>query len=124
MFACDRGHPDLIERYDELSPPVLAFMRDMVRRCLRAGVELSICGEMASRPLEAMALIGLGVRNLSLMPADHNAVKALVRSMACGRLATFVGRLCELPDHSVRGRLWNYALDRGIQVQTPGLLLT
>ena len=65
MFACDRGNPELVDRYDVLSPPVLSFLRELVERCRRAGVTLSICGEMASRPLEAMVLLGLGVRQLS-----------------------------------------------------------
>ena len=66
LFACDRGNPELIDRYDVLSPPVLCFLRELVERCRRAGVSLSICGEMASRPLEAMVLLGLGVRKLSV----------------------------------------------------------
>ena len=61
LFACDRGNPALVDRYDVLSPPALSFFHDMVQRCRGAGVRLAVCGEMASRPLEAMALIGLGI---------------------------------------------------------------
>jgi phosphotransferase system enzyme I (PtsP) len=116
LFACDRGNPQLIERYDVLSPPVLSFLRESVERCRNAGVDLSICGEMASRPLEAMALLGIGIRQLSLTPADLGAVKAMVRSLRCGGLACYLNQLYDLPDHSVRDRLRGYALDHGVQL--------
>jgi phosphotransferase system enzyme I (PtsP) len=114
LFACDRGSPELVDRYDVLSPPALSFFRDLVERCRAAGVRLSICGEMASRPLEAMALIGLGVRELSLAAAEIAPVKAMLRSLDAGRLATYLGHLLDLPDHSLRGRLQAYARDRGV----------
>lgn len=116
LFACDRGNPELIDRYDVLSPPVLCFVRELVKRCRQAGVSLSICGEMAARPLEAMVLLGLGVRQFSLMPADVGPIRAMLRSLRCGRLASYLRRLYDLPDHSVRSRLRNYALDHGVQL--------
>ena len=116
LFACDRGNPELIDRYDVLSPPVLSFLRELVERCRAAGVTLSICGEMASHPLEAMVLLGLGVRDLSLTPADVGPVKAMLRSLRCGRLADYLAQLYDLPDHSLRVRLRHYALDHGVQL--------
>jgi phosphotransferase system enzyme I (PtsP) len=118
LFACDRGNPELIGRYDVLSPPVLTFLRELVGRCRAAGVRLSICGEMASRPLEAMVLLGLGVRELSLTPADIGPVKTMLRSLPCGELARYLDQLYDLPDHSLRVRLQNYALDHGVQLHT------
>ena len=114
LFACDRGNPALIDRYDVLSPPALSFFNDMVQRCRAAGVRLSVCGEMASRPLEAMALIGLGIHNLSLTPSEVGPVKAMLRSLDAGRLHGFLDRLLDLPDHSLRGRLLAYAQDHGV----------
>ena len=114
LFACDRGNPELIDRYDVLSPPVLSFIRELVERCREAGVALSICGEMAARPLEAMVLLGLGVRDLSMTPADIGPVKAMLRSLRCGQLASYLGQLCDLSDHSLRDRLRHYALDHGV----------
>jgi phosphotransferase system enzyme I (PtsP) len=81
LFACDRGNPALSDRYDALAPAALGFLRDLARRCREAGVRLSVCGEMASRPLEAMALVGLGVRQLSVSPSEVGPVKAMVRSL-------------------------------------------
>ena len=114
LFACDRGNPELIDRYDVLSPPVLCFLRELVERCRDAGVALSICGEMAARPLEAMVLLGLGVRDLSMTPSDIGPVKAMLRSLRCGQLAGYLDQLYHLSDHSLRDRLRHYALDHGV----------
>jgi phosphotransferase system enzyme I (PtsP) len=118
LFACDRGNPALTVRYDVLSPPALSFFRDLVERCRAAGVQLSVCGEMASRPLEAMALIGLGVRHLSLAPSEVGPVKVMLRSIDAAPLARYLRRLLDLPDHSLRGRLQAYAQDHGVALPT------
>ena len=114
LFACDRGNPALADRYDVLSPPALSFFRDMVERCRGAGVRLAVCGEMASRPLEAMALIGLGIHHLSLTPSEVGPVKAMLRSLDAAALGRYLRGLLELPDHSLRGRLQAYAQDHGV----------
>lgn len=114
MFATDRGNPLLTDRYDVLSPPLLSFVHDLVQRCREGGVRLSVCGEMASRPLEAMALLGLGIRHLSVSAADLGAVKAMARSLEIGHLNAYLTTLLELPDHSLRGRLLAYARDHDI----------
>lgn len=116
LFACDRGNPELADRYDLLSPAVLRFLHDVVEQCNRAGVEISLCGEMAGRPLEAMALIGIGFRRMSMPPGAIGPVKAMVRSLDCANLASFMENLYHLPDHSVRPHLYAYALDHGIVI--------
>ena len=114
LFACDRGNPALADRYDVLSPPALSFFRDMVERCRGAGVRLAVCGEMASRPLEAMALIGLGIHHLSLTPSEVGPVKAMLRSLDAAALGRYLRGLLDLPDHSLRGRLQAYAQDHDV----------
>jgi phosphotransferase system enzyme I (PtsP) len=114
LFACDRGDPDLAERYDALAPAPLSLMRDLVERCRARSVRLAICGEMASRPLEAMALVGLGVRHLSLVASEVAPVKAMVRSLEAARLRGYLEGLLHLPDRSLRGRLQAYAKDHGV----------
>src|SRR3546814_6509970 len=69
MFAADRGHPKLADRYDPLSPALLAFLHWVVQQCRSAGKPVTLCGEMGSRTLEAMALLGIGLERLS-MPAS------------------------------------------------------
>lgn len=119
LFACDRGNPMLAERYDVLAPAPLALLRDLVERCRAAGVPLTLCGEMASRPLEAMALVGLGVRRLSLAPSELGAVKATIRSLEASRLAAYLEPLLRLPDRSLRRRLLAWAIDHEV-VLPPG----
>ncbi len=114
LFASDRGNSALVERYDVLSPAALRFLRDLVEKCRAAGVRLSICGEMASRPLEAMALIGIGVRHLSLAPSEIVPVKAMLRSLDVGRTADFLLRLLLRPERSLRRYLRAYAQDHGV----------
>ena len=118
LFACDRGSPTLNDRYDVLSPPALSFLRALVMRCREAGVKLSVCGEMASRPIEAMALIGLGVRHLSLSPAQIGPVKAMLRSLDAGSLSTYMLRQLDLPDHSLRTRLLAYSRDHAVNLDS------
>ena len=120
LFGADRGNPMLIDRYDVLSPPALACLRDIVERCRVHGVRLSLCGEMASKPLEAMVLIGLGIRHLSLAAAEIGPVKAMVRSIVAAELRRYLDLLIDLPDHSLRGRLRAYAQDHGV-VLPPGV---
>ena len=114
MFASDRAEPRLVGRYDPLSPGMLAFLRDLVARCAEARVPLSLCGEMAGRPLEAMALIGAGLRALSLSPSAVGPVKTMVRSLDAAALDAYMATLYDLPDHSLRDRLYNYAKDHGV----------
>lgn len=117
LFACDRGSPVLGDRYDVLSPPALSFIAALVGQCREAGVALGVCGEMASRPIEAMALAGLGVRRLSLSPAQIGPVKAMLRSLDVGALAAYLKRLLDLPDHSLRHHLRAYARDHGVALR-------
>jgi phosphotransferase system enzyme I (PtsP) len=63
-----------------------------------------------------MMLIGLGVRSLSMTPSDVGPIKAMLRSLRCGRLSTYLRQLVDLPDRSLRVRLQSYALDHGVQL--------
>ena len=116
LFASDRGHPRLVDRYDVLSPPALKFLRHVVQTCDSAGVPVGLCGEAAGRPIEAMALIGLGLRNISMTAAAIGPVKMMIRSLDCRALAEYMADFYDLPDHSCRLRLENFARDRGVAV--------
>ena len=85
LFACDRGNPRLAERYDPLSAPMLALLREVIAQTGDAGVPLSICGDMAGNPLEAMVLIALGFRTLSMAATAIGPVKTMIRSLDVGR---------------------------------------
>lgn len=114
LFASDRGNPRLANRYDELSPAALSIVRDIVRRCDAAGVPVSLCGEAAGRPIDAMALIGLGLRSISMGAASIGPVKMMVRSLDLPALQAFMENYYDSPEHSLREALTKFAEDHGI----------
>ena len=116
LFAADRGSPRLAGRYDPLSPAVLAVMTRLVAEARGAGVPITVCGEMAGRPLEAMALIGLGFSSLSMSAGALPPVKAMIRSLEVEPLAAYLSTLTTAPDRSVREKLRAYAADHGIAI--------
>ena len=81
LFAADRGTPALAGRYDFLSPPVLDILDHIVGLTRQAGVALSLCGEAASRPLEALTLAALGITSLSMPASSLLQVKGLLRDI-------------------------------------------
>ncbi len=116
LFAFDRGDPRMTNRYDTLSPPMLAALSLIVEQCEIAGVPLSICGEMAGRPLEAMALVGIGFRSLSMSPPSVGPVKTMLRSLDVARLREYLLSLTRCHDHSLRDRLRAFARDHSILI--------
>jgi phosphotransferase system enzyme I (PtsI) len=81
-LAVDRGNANLASRFTPLHPAVLRLIRRTVEVGAEYGLEVSVCGEMASQPLMAFALIGLGVRNLSVAPRSVPLVKRIVRGVS------------------------------------------
>ncbi|MEO3427219.1 phosphoenolpyruvate--protein phosphotransferase [Pelagibius sp. CAU 1746] len=116
LFAADRNNPRLARRYDSLSPAVLTFVRDIARQAAEHGVPLTACGEMAGHPVEAMALVGCGVRRLSMAPQAIDQVKSMVRALEVAPLQDSIKQLLTLPDHSIREQLRSYASDRDIPI--------
>jgi phosphotransferase system enzyme I (PtsP) len=114
LFACDRGNPRLADRYDPLSMPMLALFREVVARTRYAQVPLSMCGEMAGNPIEAMTLIALGFRTLSMVATAIGPVKTMIRSLDAGAVASYLDEIAGRPDHSLRPRLEAYARDHNI----------
>jgi phosphotransferase system enzyme I (PtsP) len=114
LFACDRGNPRLADRYDPLSMPMLALLREVIARTRDARVPLSMCGEMAGNPIEAMALIALGFRTLSMAAPAIGPVKTMIRSLDAAAAAAYLDEIAGRPDHSLRPRLDTYARDHNI----------
>ena len=113
-FAVDRTNPRVARRYDNLNPASLTLIRLIVQSAAENSGDLSLCGEMAGRPLDAMALLGLGLRTLSMQPGQIGPIKMMIRSLNLGEVASFVDRLCGRTDHSLRTRLSAFAAERGI----------
>ena len=116
LFAADRAHPKLAERYDWLSPAILRFLRRVMREARKHKVPVAVCGEMGGRPLEAMALIGLGIRRLSITPAAVGSIKALVRSIDRSKLMPAVEQMLDHPPENMRDALTAWAKDNEVSI--------
>jgi phosphotransferase system enzyme I (PtsI) len=80
LLAVDRGDPRVSPLYEPLHPAVLRTVAGVVRAAGSAGIPLSLCGEMAADPLQALVLLGLGVREVSMRPAAIPPVSAALRA--------------------------------------------
>ncbi len=80
-FAADRGNPRTAERYDTLSPPALRQLQEIQLRASESGTPVSVCGEMAGKPLEALALVALGYERLSMPASGVGPVKRMILSL-------------------------------------------
>ena len=114
LFAADRGNPRIAPRYDALAPGPLRVMASLAEACEAAKVPLSLCGEMAGNPLEAMALVGLGFRTLSMSPLSVPPVKGMVLSLDVEGARRYILSLLDSPDHSLRDKLRAFARDHGV----------
>ena len=105
-LAVDRGNANLAPRYTPLHPAVLRLIQRTVEVAELGGIDVAVCGEMASQPLMAFALIGLGVRQLSVAPRSVSLVKRIVRSVtaAHAKLAA-AAALRSLTADEARGEL-------------------
>ena len=81
LLAADRVDPRVSAHYQPLHPAVLRVLRQVVQAAGQHGVPIAVCGEMAADPLQALVLVGLGVRELSLTPVAIPRVKHAVRSV-------------------------------------------
>ncbi|URD59832.1 phosphoenolpyruvate--protein phosphotransferase [Sphingomonas sp. KRR8] len=116
LFAADRADPRLANRYDWLSPAILRFLRRVTREATAAGVPVRVCGEMGGRPLEAMALIGIGIENFSITPAAVGAVKAMVRSLDSAAIRERMEQLLARPPRDMRKTLTEWARRQGVML--------
>ncbi len=116
FFAADRGNPRVADRYDILNPAALQFLAQIARHADEAGLPLTICGEAAGRPLEAMTLVALGFRRLSMPPSGVGPVRRMVRSLDAGALRAVIEAHWKQPDPSLRQALTAYARHAGVAV--------
>lgn len=118
LFAADRGSPGLAARYDMLSPPVLELLAQLVAACATAGVPLSVCGEHAGRPLEAMTLVGLGITSLSMPASGVLPVKAMLAALDLPAFRDLLAAVRRTGDgaHSVREPIAAWAREHGLPI--------
>ena len=116
LFAADRANPRLADRYDWLSPAILRVLRRIVRAANAAKVPVTVCGEMGGRPLEALALLSLGVESLSITPAGVGPIKAMIRSADLAALQAAMSGWLDAPGVDVRAALSRAAAAQGVEL--------
>ncbi len=87
LFAADRENKRVADRFDSLGVGALRALRSIVEAAAEANCPVTVCGEMGGKPLETMALIGLGYRAFSMSAASIGPVKAMLRALDAGKLA-------------------------------------
>jgi phosphotransferase system enzyme I (PtsP) len=110
FYAIDREYPELSDQYDVLSPTFLSLLKSIQNQCQLAQIPLSVCGEMAGRPLEALALIGLGYRTLSMSAAALPVLKGMIRTLTYQGISDYMSAICASSSlSSIRQSLRHYA---------------
>jgi phosphotransferase system enzyme I (PtsP) len=118
VFAADRGTATLAERYDFLSVPMLRLLYSITLQAQSAGVPLSLCGEAASRPLDAAVLMALGITTLSMSASSLLAVKEALSALDLVAFRSFLETLrrTAVTYTSLRDPIGAWARDHGLNV--------
>jgi len=116
FYATDRGNQRVAERFDALSAPLLRALREIVDKARIHGKPVTLCGELASKPIGALALVGLGYRALSLSPSAVGPVKALLLETDTRKVKALLDELIQrtVPGVSIRDTLTKFAEAEGI----------
>jgi phosphotransferase system enzyme I (PtsP) len=118
FYAADRGNARVAERFDAISPAVLRALKAIADSAHEQEKPVSVCGELASDPLGALALIGIGYRTLSLAPSAIGPVKAMLLDVDVGKTAAFLRPLVEnrIGSPPLREQLRKFATEQGLQI--------
>jgi phosphotransferase system, enzyme I, PtsP len=116
LFAADRNNTHVAGRYDPLLAASLRALGSIAEAARRHNRPLSLCGEIAGRPLEAMALIGLGFRAISMAPASIGPVKSMVLSLDAGALECWLAANIGTSEGSLRAGLRGFAEEHGVEI--------
>jgi phosphotransferase system, enzyme I, PtsP len=114
FYAIDREYPKISNRYDVLCTPFLNLLYQIQQECRAANMPISVCGEMAGRPLEAMALIGLGYQSLSMSAASVPLVKTMIRSLKFKEIGEFMASVCVPGKSGIRTALREFVKDHDV----------
>jgi phosphotransferase system, enzyme I, PtsP len=118
LYAADRGNSLVASRFDPISAPVLRALKDISDKGRAHGKPVTLCGELASKPIGALALIALGYRSLSLTASAVGPVKALLLDLDSRRAAALVLPLLDAPSKgaSLREKIESFAAAEGLQL--------
>jgi phosphotransferase system enzyme I (PtsP) len=116
-YAVDRAASHLQGVFDPLCHGFLKMLRDIAKACAKADVPLSLCGEMGGKPIEALALIGVGIRTLSMAGPAVPAIKNMVSTLLVHEITQFMQQILDISQPlDYRAALRAFALDHGIEL--------
>ena len=111
LYAADRDSPRLARRYDPLTSPFLTVLKQIATTGTRHDCRVTLCGELAGRPVEALILVALGYRNLSMNAASIGVIKETLRSRQISNLDKFIEFLIEKNAADIRNRVTTFLRD-------------
>jgi phosphotransferase system enzyme I (PtsP) len=118
MFAADRSNVQLANRFDAISPPFLRALKYIADKSRAANKPVTLCGELASQPIGALALIAIGYRSMSLSASSVGPVKAMLLDLDAAKATALVRPLLDgvNPKEKVRDKLESFAAAEGLQL--------
>ncbi len=116
LFAADRTNPLVSNRYDTLHPVFLKVLSRVIAMAKAHNVDVTLCGEMAGNPLESMALLGLGLRSLSMSPAAIGPVKSMILSLDIGKITAFMDEMLATKSLTLRAEFERFALENKVNI--------
>jgi phosphotransferase system enzyme I (PtsP) len=105
------------DRFDPISVPILRALRQVIEKGRAYGKPVTLCGELASKPIGALALVALGYRSLSLSPSAIGPIKSMLLDVDTRRVGELVCEMLDAPatKGSVRDKLADFAALEGLQ---------
>src|SRR5712691_10522807 len=118
FYAADRGNSRVADRFDAISAPVLRALKSIADKGRVHTKPVTLCGELASKPIGALALVAIGYRSFSLSPSAVGPVKAMLLDLNAGKAAALMQPLIDGPSGSlpIRERLKAFAAAQGLQI--------
>jgi phosphotransferase system enzyme I (PtsP) len=116
MFAADRTNARVASRFDVLTAPPLRALRTLIKAAKKHKVPVTLCGEMAGSPLEAMTLIALGLRSLSMAPASIGPIKTMILSLDAEKATAYVEELLKEDAKDLRMSLQQFAEKESVAI--------
>jgi phosphotransferase system, enzyme I, PtsP len=118
FYAADRSNSRVADRFDAISAPVLRALKTIVDKGRVHAKPVTLCGELASKPIGALALVAIGYRAFSLSPSAVGPVKAMLLDLNARKAEALMQPLIESPAGSlpIRERLKAFASEQGLPI--------
>ncbi|MGL1922472.1 MAG: phosphoenolpyruvate--protein phosphotransferase [Hyphomicrobiales bacterium] len=115
-YAADRGNPLLQGRYHSLTTPILSMLRTIVVAAEQANIPLSLCGEIAGKPKLALALLGIGFKNLSMNSSTIGPVKMMIRSLDINNFSEFLNAHLDDASEGINDLISDYIAENNVKI--------